>query len=65
MSKHLNIAVFNWQTQMERITRKIVNMLKEEKLFYWQGGPVILAQVVLLSSYKAYICTSVPCDFTS
>ena len=33
---------------MERITTKIVDLLKSEKLFYWQGGPVILAQVMLL-----------------
>ncbi|KAI5080533.1 hypothetical protein GOP47_0003716 [Adiantum capillus-veneris] len=31
--------------EMERITRKIVDILKQEKLFYWQGGPVILAQI--------------------
>ena len=30
---------------MEKFTRKIVDMMKEEELFEWQGGPIILAQV--------------------
>ncbi|KAH7428540.1 hypothetical protein KP509_09G006100 [Ceratopteris richardii] len=36
-------AVF--KSEMERITTKIVDMVKDEKLFYWQGGPVIMAQI--------------------
>lgn len=30
---------------MKRFTEKIVNMMKYEKLFEPQGGPVILSQV--------------------
>ncbi|MCO5561332.1 hypothetical protein L7F22_014953 [Adiantum nelumboides] len=34
-----------FKVEMERITRKIVDILKQENLFYWQGGPVILTQI--------------------
>eukprot|EP00250_Pteridium_aquilinum_P020890 c24980_g1_i1 orf=215-2560(+) len=34
-----------FKAQMEKFVRKIVNMMKEEKLFAWQGGPIILAQI--------------------
>lgn len=30
---------------MQRFTKKIVDMMKEEKLFETQGGPIILSQV--------------------
>lgn len=33
------------QNEMEKFTTLIVNMLKDEKLFASQGGPIILAQV--------------------
>lgn len=39
------------QEEMQRFLGKIVNLVKEEKLFASQGGPIILAQVV-------YYCTS-------
>lgn len=34
------------QEEMQRFLGKIVNLVKEEKLFASQGGPIILAQVV-------------------
>lgn len=34
------------QEEMQRFLGKIVNLMKEEKLFASQGGPIILAQVV-------------------
>eukprot|EP00250_Pteridium_aquilinum_P015845 c22797_g1_i1 orf=77-2668(+) len=34
-----------FKAEMERFTSKVVEMLKEEKLFYSQGGPIILAQI--------------------
>ena len=30
---------------MERFTKKIVDMMKSEKLYASQGGPIILSQV--------------------
>lgn len=33
------------QAEMQRFTAKIVNMMKEEKLYASQGGPIILSQV--------------------
>ncbi|XP_074320999.1 beta-galactosidase 10-like isoform X2 [Silene latifolia] len=34
-----------WKYYMEKFTTYIVNLLKEEKLFASQGGPIILAQI--------------------
>ena len=33
------------QAHMQNFVGKIVSMMKEERLFAWQGGPIILAQV--------------------
>jgi beta-galactosidase len=33
---------------MQKFTKKIVDMMKEEKLFETQGGPIILSQVCVL-----------------
>ena len=30
---------------MKRFVSKLVNMMREEMLFSWQGGPIILLQV--------------------
>jgi len=30
---------------MQNFTTKIVELMKEEKLFAWQGGPIVLTQV--------------------
>lgn len=35
---------------MANFTAKIVNMMKSEGLFEWQGGPIILSQVSSLPS---------------
>ena len=37
---------------MQKFTEKIVNMMKAEKLFEPQGGPIILSQVW----YYHYLC---------
>lgn len=34
-----------FKEQMEKFTRKIVNMMKAERLFETQGGPIILSQI--------------------
>lgn len=34
-----------FKENMARFTWKIVDMMKTEKLFQWQGGPIILAQI--------------------
>lgn len=31
---------------MQRFVKKIVDLMREEKLFSWQGGPIIMLQVV-------------------
>jgi hypothetical protein len=33
---------------MERFVRKVVELMKDEKLFASQGGPIILAQVSIV-----------------
>nr|AAQ21369.1 beta-galactosidase [Sandersonia aurantiaca] len=34
-----------FKAEMEKFTSHIVNMMKAEKLFHWQGGPIILSQI--------------------
>ncbi|XP_057537409.1 putative beta-galactosidase [Amaranthus tricolor] len=34
-----------FKEKMQAFTAKIVNMMKAEKFFHWQGGPIILAQI--------------------
>jgi hypothetical protein len=34
-----------FKEKMEGFVRKIVNLMKANELFAWQGGPIILAQV--------------------
>lgn len=34
-----------FKEKMQAFTQKIVDMMKAEKLFHWQGGPIILAQI--------------------
>jgi hypothetical protein len=37
---------FNFQqAEMQTFVTKIVDMMKDEKLYSWQGGPIILQQV--------------------
>lgn len=31
---------------MQRFVKKMVDLMREEKLFSWQGGPIIMLQVV-------------------
>jgi hypothetical protein len=33
------------QAEMQRFVEKIVSMMKSERLFEWQGGPIIMSQV--------------------
>ncbi|XP_010667155.1 putative beta-galactosidase [Beta vulgaris subsp. vulgaris] len=34
-----------FKEKMQEFTAKIVNMMKAEKFFHWQGGPIILSQI--------------------
>ncbi|GJN18569.1 hypothetical protein PR202_gb05741 [Eleusine coracana subsp. coracana] len=34
-----------FKAEMQKFTTKIVNMMKSEGLFEWQGGPIILSQI--------------------
>lgn len=36
---------FFLQAEMKRFTAKIVDLMKQEKLYASQGGPIILSQV--------------------
>lgn len=36
---------YNFKYHMQKFMTYIVNLMKQEKLFAWQGGPIILAQV--------------------
>lgn len=39
-------ALFFLQEEMQRFVKKMVDLMREEKLFSWQGGPIIMLQVV-------------------
>lgn len=41
---------------MQKFTQKIVQMMKDEKLFESQGGPIILSQVLFLGFPNTSIC---------
>ena len=43
---------------MEKFTRHIVNMMKAEKLYETQGGPIILSQVVKKHTHFMFVTTS-------
>lgn len=36
------------KAEMQKFTKKIVDMMKAERLFESQGGPIILSQVIKL-----------------
>lgn len=40
--------IFHTKAAMQKFATKIVNMMKAEKLYESQGGPIILSQVVLV-----------------
>ncbi|GMP37810.1 hypothetical protein CsSME_00009331 [Camellia sinensis var. sinensis] len=46
---HLRIGPYGFsrlvETEMQRFTQKIVQMMKDEKLFKSQGGPIIMSQI--------------------
>ena len=44
------------QLAMQKFTQKIVQMMKDEKLFESQGGPIILSQVLFLGFPHPSIC---------
>jgi len=47
------------QAEMQKFTTKIVDMMKSEGLFEWQGGPIILSQVRLqLISFRYVLMSS-------
>lgn len=50
-----------FQDEMQRFVKKIVELMREENLFSWQGGPIIMLQVVVvvsvnLSYFKKFTC---------
>jgi len=49
--------ILSLQAEMQRFVTKIVNLMREEMLFSWQGGPIIMLQVdqtlMLISSWSA------------
>lgn len=54
---------FSFQHYMESFTAYIVNLLKKEKLFAPQGGPIILSQARQTTTYKisASLCFLLEC----
>lgn len=44
------------QAEMQTFVTKIVDIMKKEKLYSWQGGPIILQQVWKLFSKFTYWC---------
>lgn len=54
-----HITVYNnnimFQIEMQRFTTYIVNLMKQEKLYASQGGPIILSQVIL-ALHLLFIC---------
>lgn len=38
--------MFFLQKEMQKFVTKIVDLMREAKLFCWQGGPVIMLQVI-------------------
>lgn len=41
-----------FQAEMQRFTAKIVDMMKQEKLYASQGGPIILSQVFFSNLFQ-------------
>ena len=41
-----NIWICLLQMEMQRFVKKIVDLMREEMLFSWQGGPIIMLQVI-------------------
>lgn len=39
------LVFFLFQQEMQRFVTKIVDLMREESLFSWQGGPIIMLQV--------------------
>jgi hypothetical protein len=39
---------------METFTQKIIDIIKTEDLFEWQGGPIIMSQVTFILSPFIY-----------
>ena len=42
------IMLYISQDEMQRFIKKIVDLMRDEMLFSWQGGPIIMLQVVML-----------------
>jgi hypothetical protein len=42
---HGTLFIYNMQRHMQKFVTKIVNLMKDERLFYPQGGPIIISQV--------------------
>lgn len=48
----MNSKLIVTQEAMESFLTKIVNLMKDENLFASQGGPIILAQVILTIQFN-------------
>ncbi|KAF8402122.1 hypothetical protein HHK36_013074 [Tetracentron sinense] len=44
--KFIHLFVIFFQEEMQRFVTKMVNLMQQEMLFSWQGGPIIMLQVV-------------------
>ena len=53
--KMYNVLVFVClQAEMQRFTAKIVDLMKQEKLYASQGGPIILSQVCSVKNFCSH-----------
>lgn len=48
---------------MQRFVKKIVELMREEKLFSWQGGPIIMLQVVGMVSVNLFYIDNLTCRY--
>lgn len=55
---HVNVAYYDYvgvQNHMQKFTTYIVNLMKQEKLFASQGGPIILSQASVIVVLVLYL----------
>lgn len=51
-----------YKAAMKGFTEKIVNMMKAERLFESQGGPIIMSQVTRSKQWKQWLWFSIDCQ---
>ena len=53
------------QEEMQRFVKKIVDLMRAESLFSWQGGPIIMLQVVYkVITFRIFSQLHITCQIT-